>query len=173
MPDAVRSLLAIDYPAFEVIVVNDGSTDDTLEVLVDELGLVPVDAVARRRSRPRRSTGYYRSPSDPRLLVIDKANGGKADALNAGLNHCRHRYVCGVDADMVFARDALSRAMREIVRDPAHIVGLTSFFEIARDPARALEDGQLRRSRHAAAVRVPDVRLPPLVLQQPHRRGRA
>ena len=141
MADAVRSLLEIDYPDFEVIVVNDGSTDDTLHRLVESLGLVPVGASSRDVVVSEPVTGYYRRPGDRRLLVVDKPNGGKADALNAGLNHCRHRYVCAVDADMVFTRTALSRAMREIVSDPAHIVGLTSFFEIAREPVRSLEDG--------------------------------
>ena len=116
MPDAVRSLLAIDYPAFEVIVVNDGSTDETLDALVDDLGLVPVAAASREVVESTPVTGYYRMPSEPRLLVIDKPNGGKADALNAALNHSRHRYVCAVDADMAFARNALSRAMRDLRR---------------------------------------------------------
>ena len=59
--------------------------------------------------------------------------------------------------------------MREIVRDPAHVVGLTSFFEIAREPARCARGrSALHRSRDAAALRLPDVRLPPRVLQQPH-----
>jgi cellulose synthase/poly-beta-1,6-N-acetylglucosamine synthase-like glycosyltransferase len=141
MPDAVRSLLTIDYPDFEVIVVNDGSTDDTLAGLIDALGLVRAGASSREVVVSEPVTGYYRLPRDRRLLVVDKSNGGKADALNAGLNHCRNRYVCAVDADMVFTRTALSRAMREIVSDPAHIVGLTSFFEIAREPAKSLEDG--------------------------------
>ena len=140
LPDAVRSLLAIEYPEFEVIVVNDGSTDDTLERLVDELGLVPVDAAGRDVVETEPVIGYYRSPSDRRLLVVDKLNGGKADGLNAGLNHSRYRYVCAVDADMVFARGSLSRAMREIVRDP-EVVGLTSYFENSRDPAASLPDG--------------------------------
>jgi cellulose synthase/poly-beta-1,6-N-acetylglucosamine synthase-like glycosyltransferase len=141
LPDAVRSLLAIDYPEFEVIVVNDGSTDDTLERLVGELDLVPVEATSREIVASEAVERYYRSPNDTRLLVVDKANGGKADALNAGLNHCRYRYVCGVDADMVFARDALTRAMREIAADP-RVVGLTSYFENARDPAGSLRDGR-------------------------------
>ena len=173
LPDAVRSLLAIEYPEFEVIVVNDGSTDDTLERLVDELGLVPVDAAGRDVVETEPVIGYYRSPSDPRLLVVDKLNGGKADALNAGLNHSRYRYVCAVDADMVFARGSLSRAMREIVRDP-EVVGLTSYFENARDPARVAPGRcPLRRARDAAALRLPDLRLPPGVLQQPDRVGPA
>jgi cellulose synthase/poly-beta-1,6-N-acetylglucosamine synthase-like glycosyltransferase len=141
LPAAVRSLLALEYPAFEVIVVNDGSTDDTLSRLVADHGLVAVDASSRSVLETAPIDGYYRSPTDPRLLVVDKRNGGKADALNAGLNHCRYRYVCTVDADMVFARGALTRAMREIVRDPARVIGLTSYFENARDPARALPDG--------------------------------
>jgi cellulose synthase/poly-beta-1,6-N-acetylglucosamine synthase-like glycosyltransferase len=141
LPDAVRSLLAMDYPEFEVIVVNDGSTDQTLERLVEELGLVPVEEASRDIVVCHPPLGYYRSPSDPRLLVVDKANGGKADGLNAGLNHCRYRYVCGVDADMVFARDALTRAMREIASDP-RVVGLTSYFENARDPVGSLVEGR-------------------------------
>jgi cellulose synthase/poly-beta-1,6-N-acetylglucosamine synthase-like glycosyltransferase len=140
LPDAVRSLLAIEYPEFEVIVVNDGSTDDTLERLVDELGLVPVDAAGRDVVETELVLGYYRSPSDRRLLVVDKLNGGKADGLNAALNYSRYRYVCAVDADMVFARGSLARAMREIVRDP-EVVGLTSYFENSRDPAASLPDG--------------------------------
>jgi len=139
--DAVRSLLALDYPDFEVIVVNDGSNDDTLSRLLRALDLVPVDVSSRGLLPTARIEGYYRSPYDPRLLVIDKENGGKADALNAGLDHARYGYVCGVDADMLFARDALTRAMRVIVSDPERIVGLTSFVEIAEDPSLALVDG--------------------------------
>jgi cellulose synthase/poly-beta-1,6-N-acetylglucosamine synthase-like glycosyltransferase len=141
LPGAVRSLLSLDYPEFEVIVVNDGSTDDTLERLVDDLDLVPADTTSREVVSTVPVRGYYRSASDRRLLVIDKVNAGKADALNAGLNHSRYRYVCGVDADMVFARGALSRAMREIAREPGLVVGLTSYFENARDPAASLADG--------------------------------
>jgi poly-beta-1,6-N-acetyl-D-glucosamine synthase len=141
LPQAVRSLLALDYAEHEVIVVNDGSTDDTMERLVAVLQLVPVDARPRGVVETEPIRAYYRSRLDSRLLVIDKVNGGKADALNAALDHCRYRYVCGVDADMVFARDALSRAMRVITRDPANVVGLTSFVEIAQDPSRALVDG--------------------------------
>jgi cellulose synthase/poly-beta-1,6-N-acetylglucosamine synthase-like glycosyltransferase len=141
LPHAVRSLLELDYAEFEVIVVNDGSTDATLERLRAAFALVPVEEASRRVVATEHIGAYYRSTCNPRLLVIDKVNGGKADALNAGLNHSRFRYVCGVDADTVFARDALARAMRAITRDPGMIVGLTSFVEIAEDPSLALVGG--------------------------------
>ena len=141
LSDAVRSLLALDYPDFEVIVVNDGSSDDTMARLHADLRLVPVEASSRGVLAASPIGAYYKTALDRRLLVIDKTNAGKADALNAGLDHARYRYVCGVDSDMVFARDALTRAMRVIVSDPARVVGLTSFVEIAEDPTRALVDG--------------------------------
>ncbi len=141
LSDAVRSLLAIDYPSFEVIVVNDGSTDDTIARLIDDLELVPVEASPRDVVETAAVVGFYRSSTDRRILVVDKLNGGKADALNAGLNHCRFRYVCAVDADMVFARNALTRAMREIAQDPEVVVGLTSYYENARNPLSSLPDG--------------------------------
>ncbi len=169
LADAVRSLLALSYPEYEVIVVNDGSNDDTLDRLVDAFDLVPVEVASREIVPSAPAEGYYRSPVDSRLLVVDKANGGKADALNAALNHCRYRYVCGVDADMAFAPGALTRAMREIAGDPEHVVGLTSYFENARDPVRVLEGrAAAGMARLAAPLRVPDVRLSPRVLQQPH-----
>src|SRR5262249_20526008 len=123
---AVRSLLELEYPEFEVIVVNDGSSDDTLACLVEAFELVPVEVWSRAIVQTEQVEAFYRSGRDPRLLVVDKARGGKADALNAGLNLARHRYVCGVDADMVLARRALATAMQVFMSDPA-VIGLTSF----------------------------------------------
>ena len=146
---AVRSLLAIDYPVFEVIVVNDGSSDDTLVRLVDALELVRVESSSRDILETEVVEGYYRSPVDPRILVVDKRNGGKADSLNAAFNHCRYRYVCAVDADMVFARGALTRAMREIVQDPGD----------RRRPDELLrERSAIRRGRFPTARRTPGPR---------------
>ncbi len=156
LPDAVRSLLALDYPEHEVIVVDDGSTDRTLERMREEFGLVPVAMTSRGIVETQRVEGHFRSSAEPRLLVIAKAGGGKADALNAALNHSRHPYVCGVDADMVFARDALSATMPAFMRNPGSVVGLTSFFETSANPAASLLSG--------VSYRIPDLR--PLILFQ-------
>ena len=108
----VRSLLALDYPQFEVIVVNDGSLDGTLPLLQRAFELEPRETFFQRRFVSCFVRGAYRSRTHPQLFVIDKDNGGKADALNAGLNLARYRYVCTVDGDTVYHRDALLRAMR-------------------------------------------------------------
>jgi cellulose synthase/poly-beta-1,6-N-acetylglucosamine synthase-like glycosyltransferase len=141
----VRSLLALDYPEHEVIVVDDGSTDATLERLWAEFALVPYEVFARRIVETAQVRAVYRSALHPNLRVVAKENGGKADALNAGLNHARYRYVCGVDADTVFAPDALLKGMRLAMTDPARVLGVTSHLTIALDPERTMAEPPGRR----------------------------
>ena len=137
--ECVQSLLDLDYPEHEVIVVNDGSTDDTLELLRDEFELVPQHTYVRRVLATERVRQIYRSRRDPRLVVVDKENGGKADALNCCINFVRYPYVCGVDGDTVLFRDALLRAMRPMLRDPGRIIAVTSHLAISSAPEVAAE----------------------------------
>lgn len=141
----VRSLLDLDYPELEVIVVNDGSTDGTLDRLRADFALVPRETFSRRVVDTEPVRALYRSATRPGLVVVDKANGGKADALNAGLNLARYRYVCGVDADTVFARDALLKGMRLVMQDPARVIGVTSHLTIALDPEETMAQPAGRR----------------------------
>ena len=115
---SVRSMLQLQYPEFEVIVINDGSRDDTLEVMKREfaLELFPQAVHARLETKPLR--GIWRSRTHANLRVIDKENGGKADSLNAGINVARHPLFCGVDADSILSRDSLHRVVKPFLRDP-------------------------------------------------------
>jgi cellulose synthase/poly-beta-1,6-N-acetylglucosamine synthase-like glycosyltransferase len=103
----VRNLLDLDYPELEVIVINDGSTDETLQMMQKEFRLRLVRAVYVPQVVSAPIHGLYRSDVDVRLLVLDKEPAGsKADAVNAGLNAAASPYVCVVDGDSVLERDA-------------------------------------------------------------------
>ena len=97
---STRSLLALNYPDFEVVVINDGSADDTLDVLKRTFALEPAHRDYHLTLPHRRIVDVYRSSSHERLIVIDKLNGGKGDALNAGLNLARAPIVCAIDAQV-------------------------------------------------------------------------
>jgi cellulose synthase/poly-beta-1,6-N-acetylglucosamine synthase-like glycosyltransferase len=129
--ESVRSLLALRYPEHEVIVVNDGSTDATLDRLRDAFDLVPVWKTLRGAVPCARMRGAYVSRRHPELLVLDKENGGKADALNAGVNAARYPYVCAVDADAMLEDEALLRVAKPILDDPELVAATGGIVRIA------------------------------------------
>ncbi len=114
---SVRSMLQLQYPEFEVVVINDGSKDNTLAVLIEEFELVPHPEPLRQAVAHQPVQAIYRSRRYANLRVIDKANGGKADALNAGINAARHGLFCGVDADSILQRDSLLRVVQPFLED--------------------------------------------------------
>lgn len=115
---SLLSFLTLEYPHLEVVVINDGSADRTMAVLMKAFDLyqVPPAFAIAVPTQPVRA--YYRSRLHSRLLVIDKENGGKADALNAGMNAARHPFVVAVDADTIIEPDALLRLARPFLLNP-------------------------------------------------------
>ncbi len=119
--ESLRSLLFLNYPQFEVVVVNDGSTDRTIELVVKEFELVraPISYAQVLPSEP--VNAVYRSLVNQDLVVIDKVNGGKSDAINAGINAARHPLVCLIDADSLLEEHALTRAVLPFIENPETI----------------------------------------------------
>ncbi len=134
----------MDYPSLEVIVVNDGSDDNTLDQLRQAYQLrlmrllyLPEVATASVRA-------IYSSSSDERLLVIDKVAGGsKADAVNAALNAATSPYVCVVDSDSVLERDSLLRMMAGVFTDPSQVVALGGIIRISN--GCTVQNGELKQ----------------------------
>lgn len=141
--ESVRSLLALRYARFEIIVVNDGSTDETLERLQDEFDLVPVAMASRTAIAHAEVRRAYLSPQHPELVVLDKANGGKADSLNAGVNVAQHPFVCAIDADAILEPDALLRVAMPLLDDPGLVVAAGGIVRIAN--GCQVDAGQITR----------------------------
>ncbi len=106
------NVLQLRYPQFEVIVVNDGSEDGTLKLLIDTFQLVPLDKVFKKRLQTKPVRAVYHSTVHKNLIVVDKENGRRADANNAGADHARYPVICQIDADCVLEEDALLYMIR-------------------------------------------------------------
>ncbi len=152
--ESVRSFMTLRYPKHEVVVVNDGSKDRTLDVLLREFDLHESDQPVRLQLETAPIRGVYASDTE-RLLVVDKENGGKADALNAGACAARYPLVCNLDADIILEEDALLRVARPMIesREVAAVGGIVRVangcrFEKGRiirvsTPKRALPNFQI------------------------------
>lgn len=119
---AVASALQADYPQLQIIVVDDGSTDLTLDRLIENFQLVEIDGTYHPTLPTAPLRAFYLNPEIPNLLVVSKVRGGKPDALNAGINLCRSPYFCNLDADCLLERDALLRLMDPIVNSTVETV---------------------------------------------------
>lgn len=110
----IRSLLSIHYPNLELVVINDGSSDDTMEKVIQAFGLVKIPFVVNYQIETQQVLGVYKSTNKAfdNLIVVDKVNGGKADALNVGLNISQLPYVTCIDADCILEQDALLKLMK-------------------------------------------------------------
>lgn len=108
----ITSLLDLNYPQFELVVVNDGSKDDTLTTIINHFNLRKIDIDINYSLKCEKVRGVYSSFEHQNLLIIDKENGGKADALNAGINVSRYPLFCAIDADCIIERNALLKIVK-------------------------------------------------------------
>jgi cellulose synthase/poly-beta-1,6-N-acetylglucosamine synthase-like glycosyltransferase len=116
--ESLRALLLINYPQFEVICVNDGSKDDTLRVATEAFDLVEAPMVIGSAITTAKVWAVYRSLTHAELVMIDKENGGRADALNAGICAAQYPLVCLIDADSLLEEHALTQAILPFIEDP-------------------------------------------------------
>jgi len=151
---SVMSLLHLNYARTEVVVINDGSSDNTLEVLQREFDLRRTRRIYAPAIPTQAVRGIYvsRRPEWSNLVVVDKENGGKADALNAGLNVARFPLFCAIDADSILEHDALQRVAKPFLEDE-RVVAAGGIVRIANDCV--VQRGRIRQvllSRHTVPL---------------------
>ena len=120
--ETVRSLMMVNYGEFEIVVVNDGSNDRTLQRLIRAFDLTRTDRIYQRAIPTGEVRGVYASLVHTQLVVLDKEPGGKADALNVGINICRYPLFCAIDADSVIEDNALLRVIKPFMEYPEQTV---------------------------------------------------
>lgn len=128
---SVRSLLTINYPQYEIIVVNDGSKDRTLEKMIEHYDMIEIKKAVRKQVNTEPILGMYQSKTLPNLYLVDKNNGGKADALNAGLNFSHYPYFCSLDGDSVLESDAFLKVMKPIIDSGEEVIASGGSVRIA------------------------------------------
>ncbi len=118
----IKSLMKMDYPNFEIIVVNDGSSDKTHEKIIEAFNLYQIESSQKVSIPTKEVRGVYYNVDYPNLLYIDKENGGKSDALNAGINASSYPLFACLDADSRLEKDALLKLSIEFNKDKNTIV---------------------------------------------------
>src|SRR5690606_41399661 len=129
------------YPEFEVIVANDGSTDDMLARLQEAFALRPIAPNPHRFTQHAPVKGAYRGRSNPNFVVVDKENGGRADALNAAMEQARYPLVVAIDADSLVDPGALQLAGTRFLDDP-RLMGLGGSIRVVNEAE--VSDGTVR-----------------------------
>ncbi|MFC6874567.1 glycosyltransferase family 2 protein [Halobellus marinus] len=156
--ESIQSMLSLNYPELEIVVVNDGSTDETLERLRENFALEAVSADIPVDIPAEEIYGVYRSTTYEELLVVDKANGGKSDALNAGIWLTGMPLFCAVDSDTIIDRDALLQLVKPFLERPETAVASGGVIRVAN--SCTIEDGIVK------SVSLPKTGLPGLQVME-------
>lgn len=148
----IRSLLSIHYSNYDVIIVNDGSTDDSLQKMIDAYSLVKVDYAFDNVLITQDVRGIYKSTNQSfhKLIIVDKVNGGKADALNAGINISNKSYFAAIDVDSIIEEDALLRMIKPFLEDTDGVKTIATGGVIRVANSCTIENGKITE------VNVPD-----------------
>jgi cellulose synthase/poly-beta-1,6-N-acetylglucosamine synthase-like glycosyltransferase len=144
---ALRSLLDLEYPSYEIVFINDGSTDETMALLRESYALEPSFRTRTSWLGRTEVRGVWQSTTHPELWVIDKENGGKPDALNTGLDYCHTPLFCSLDADTALEKDALLRLCRSFLEN-ADTIAAGGIVRVA--------NGSTFRDGHIRDVLLPD-----------------
>lgn len=150
-----RSLLSLNYPRFEVILVNDGSNDNTLQILIDQFELIEISFAYHAQLPSMPVKRFYKSmnPAYARLLVLDKENGKcKADAVNAGINAAAYTHFLNTDVDCILHRDTLLKLAQPFVDEEKRVIATGATLRMA--------NSCLVNEGHIAEMRVPSELLP-------------
>lgn len=153
--NGVHTLLSLNYPKFEVIIVNDGSTDDSLRQLIDEYDLAESNFYynAEIKTQPVRKIYKSTNPVYSKLIVVDKENGkSKADASNAGINASSYPLFLCTDIDCILHKDTLIKMVRPFVEEKTRVIATGAVIRISN--SCEVENGYLKK------VKVPDNFLP-------------
>lgn len=129
--ESMHSLITLRYPETEIIVIDDGSKDRTSEVVIDAFRMERTDRMRQGALATEKVLGVYQSKLHPNVYLIQKENGGKADALNAGINFARYPYFCSIDGDSILDRNSLLRVMLPIIASDGKVVAAGGNVRIA------------------------------------------
>lgn len=115
---SIRSLLALRYTLYEIVIVDDGSTDNTSQVLREAFHMRQVTRPIQRRIPCQMEEAVFETYGQKvPITLIRKRNGGKADALNMGINAAKYPYFICMDADSVLQRDSLEKIVRPVLEE--------------------------------------------------------
>ncbi|WP_203248568.1 glycosyltransferase family 2 protein [Sporosarcina beigongshangi] len=127
----IHSLLSLRYPETEILVVNDGSTDGTQQAVISHFQMKPIQKIVREQIATKAVLSIYQSEIHPNLILVEKENGGKADALNTGINISKYPYFCSIDGDSILEEKSLLRVMKPIILSNEDVIASGGNIRIA------------------------------------------